>query len=79
METLETTIFLDNGEEADVTVSFYFKQGEPASYDRGESQMMQPADPDEIEIISVVTCDGVDVTNECDLDRVEELAVASMY
>ena len=70
MET-QLTITLDDGTEADVTVSYTLESGCGSHRCCGESQDTTPGDYDEVTIHSVVTCDGNNVMDECDLDEVE--------
>ena len=70
MET-QLTITLDDGSEADVTVSYDIEFGCGSHRCCGESRDTTPGDYDEVTIHSVVTCDGNNVTDECDLDEVE--------
>ena len=70
MET-QLVVTLDDGSEADVTVSYTLNSGRGSLRCCGESRDTTPGDYDTVTIHSVVTCDGNDVTDECNLDEVE--------
>jgi hypothetical protein len=71
--THETTITLTDGTEADVTVEFTHNESQPAGYVCGECRPITPPEPESIDIISVITCDGVDVTYDIDDEEALEL------
>lgn len=77
--TTELTITLNDGTEADVTVYFTAIAGSGESIWYGESRATTPSDYDSVEIHSVITWDGDDVTDNCDLEEIEAMVLEALY
>jgi hypothetical protein len=65
--TFTTYVQIGDVEDVEVEVDYAFEKGSPGSRDslggkRGAGPPLEPDDPDEIELQTIVTEDGTDVT-----------------